>query len=97
MLNTPAVLNKAQHIANKIERKYKCHVTLFILAKSALVDTEYAELIADQHDYAFDYEIDICITPYIRNQHKYLNRWLEHYNAQHNTLFTCLGFEAVTD
>jgi hypothetical protein len=28
---------------------------------------------------------------------QYLDRWLERYNVKHNTRFTCLGIETVTD
>ena len=91
MLDTRKVYNKAHHVANKLRRKLGCNVTIYILAETVLEDTKYAHLIDNEHYYAFEFEIDMRVTPYVQHQMQYLDRWLERYNIKHNTRFTCLG------
>ena len=96
MIKTPAVINKAQHIVNKIKRHCNCHADIWISTNYALEQTEFEYLIdeSDNVMYAFEIAVDGKVTPYMKNQVKYLNQWLAKYNTKHSTKFTCIGFEA---
>ena len=95
MIHTPTVLNKAQHIVNKIERVCHCSADVWVATNDTLEDSEFAHLIDESYNtmYAFEIAVDGKITPYMKHQVKYLNRWLAKYNSKHSTKFTCLGLE----
>ena len=96
MIKTPAVINKAQHIVNKIKRHCNCHADIWISTNYSLEQTDFKYLIdeSDNVMYAFEIAVDGKVTSYMKNQVKYLNQWLAKYNTKQSTKFTCIGFEA---
>ncbi len=98
MLSVSVVRNKAQHIANKIEKRCHCECKIWVLLESAIADTEFAHLIDDRYVYAFELEVVAAkVTPYMKNQLNYLNGWLSKYNRKSGTKFVCIDIVAVRD
>ena len=93
MIFTPVILNKAQHVVNKIKKNCNCFADVWVLCNDALVDTEFESLIdeSDSTMFAFEIVVDGNITPYMKNQVVYLNEWLQMYNKSNGTKFTCIS------
>ena len=96
MTQTPIVMNKVNHVVNKIKKVSNCSADVWISTNYSLEQTEFEYLIdeSDNVMYAFEIAVDGKVTPYMKNQVKYLNQWLAKYNTKHSTKFTCIGFVA---
>lgn len=93
MINNSNILNKAQHIVNKIKKNSNCNADIWVASNESLVDTEFSHLI-DESDavmYAFEIAVDGNVTPYMKNQVMYLNEWLNKYNKKNGTKYTCIS------
>jgi DUF438 domain-containing protein len=95
MTQTPIVMNKVNHVVNKIKKVSNCSADVWISTNDSLIATKFEHLIdeSDEVMYAFEIVVDRQVNPYIKNQIAYLNKWLTKYNTKHKTKFTCLGIE----
>ena len=95
MTQTPIVMNKVNHVVNKIKKVSNCSADVWISTNDSLIATKFEHLIdeSDEVMYAFEIVIDRQVNRYIKNQIAYLNKWLTKYNTKHKTKFTCLGIE----
>lgn len=93
MLYTQIIHNKVNHVVNKISKTTKCDIDIWVYSNYSLEGSEYEHLI-DANDnvmYAFDIAVEGKITPYMKNQIKYMNRWLDRYNMKNDTKYICLS------
>lgn len=93
MINNSTILNKVQHIVNKIKKNTNRYVDIWVASNESLVDTEFSHLIDESDDvmYAFEIAVDGNVTPYMKNQVVYLNEWLNNYNKKNGTKYTCIS------